>query len=130
MLSKIILCSVGLVVIVITGIGTSQLGKPYNPAVFGLHKIVAVGTLILLVVIIRRLTGTGEHSKVAPIVFTIAGLLFLTLIVSGSLLALSIGPELVLRVHQVIPLLAIGFSVLSVYLLVGSDILNRIGAGR
>jgi hypothetical protein len=128
MSSKIVGCGLGLVVIVISGLAMSRLGKPYNPAVFGLHKIVAVGTIILLVTIVRSLAKTVELRALAPVVFIITGLLFLGLFASGALLALSIGPEAVLRVHQALPLLAVGFSTLSVYLLVSSEAVARSGA--
>jgi hypothetical protein len=128
MSSKIVGCGLGLVVIIISGLATSRLGKPYNSAVFGLHKIVAVGIIILLVTIVRSLAKTVELHALAPVVFITTGLLFLGLFVSGALLALNIGPEAVLRVHQVLPLLAVGFSTLSVYLLVSSEAVARSGA--
>lgn len=129
-LSKIVACGLGLALILISGIATSKVGKPYHPAIFGVHKIATVGTIILLVVIIRSLVGTGEPSALAPVAWGITGLLFLALIVTGSLLALSMGPGVVLRVHQVLPLLAVGFSVFSVYLLLGSELLTRTGAAK
>jgi hypothetical protein len=127
---KIVGSVVGFVVIVISGIVTSSLGKPYNPAVFGLHKIAAVGTIVLLVTIIRALLKTVEPGRMAPFVFAITGLLFLGLIVSGALLALSVGPAVVLHVHQAIPVPVIVFSALSVYLLVGGGALALVGGPR
>jgi hypothetical protein len=130
MLSKIVGCGVGFILILVSGVVVSRIGKPYNPAIFGVHKIAAVGTAILLVVIIRNLARTVELHALAPVVFVITGLLFVALIVSGALLSLSIGPEAVLRVHQVVPLLAVGFSALSVYLVIGGETLARIGVLR
>lgn len=129
-MSKIVTCGVGFGVILLSGIVTSALGKPYNPAVFGLHKIAAVGTVFLLVTIIRTLLKSVEPGAVAPLVFAITGILFLGLLVSGALLSLSIGPAVVLRVHQAIPLLFVGFSALSLYLLVGGEALARAGGPR
>lgn len=129
-MSKIVACGVGFAVILLSGIVTSWLGKPYNPAAFGLHKIAAVGTVFLLFTIIRSLLKNVEPGTVAPLVFAITGILFLALLVSGALLSLSIGPAVVLRVHQAIPLPVIVFSVLSVYLLVGGEALARAGGPR
>jgi hypothetical protein len=128
--SKIVGCGAGFAVILISGIVTSNLGKPYNPAVFGVHKIAAVGTVFLLVTCIRTLLKSVEPGAIAPFVFAIAGLSFLALLVSGALLALSIGSASVLRVHQVIVLPMILFSVLSVYLLVGGEAVARVGGPR
>jgi hypothetical protein len=127
-LSKIVGCGAGFILILVSGVATSNAGKPYNPALFGLHKIAAVGTIVLLVVIVRNLARTVELRALTPAVFVITGLLFIALVVSGALLSLSIAPEVVLRVHQVVPLLAIGFSALSIYLLIGGKALARIGA--
>lgn len=129
-MSKIVACAVGFVVILLSGIVTSWLGRPYNPAVFGLHKIAAVGTVFLLFTIVHTLLKNVEPGAVAPLVFTLTGILFLGLLVSGSLLALSIGPTVVLRVHQAIPLPFVGFSALSLYLLVGGEALARAGGPR
>lgn len=128
--SRIVGCGLGFVVTVLSGIVTSGLGKPYNPAVFGLHKIAAIGTIFLLVTIIRTLLASVEPDAIVSLVLTITGLLLLALFVSGALLALKIGPVAILRVHQVLPLPVIVFSALSVYLLLGGAGLARAGGPR
>jgi hypothetical protein len=105
----------------IFGIGLSNSGKPYHSMLFNLHKLIALGAVIVTAVTIYHLRSDGEIKAFVWGAGVITGLLFLALFVSGALL--SIGkPDhaVILAIHRVAPLLAVIFTALTLYLLVGS----------
>ena len=128
--SKIVLCGVGFVITVISGIILSNSGKPLNSLIFTIHKLIAIGTVILLVVSIHSLSKVVDIRVLYVVSFSVTGLFVLALIVSGALLSLVDGGQLTLeqsalqttlRVHQIMPVLTLAASTLSVYLLVAAS---------
>jgi hypothetical protein len=119
--SKIMYCGLGLVLTLVSGFVLSQLGRPLNSAIFTIHKLIAVGTVILIGVSIRNLYKAGVVQPLHFVLIGITGLLFLMLVVSGSLLSFDkLATKPVIMIHQIVPLLVLVFSVITVYLLVGS----------
>ncbi len=109
--SKLISCVFLLPGTLITGVIVSKIGRPYHALLFGAHKLIAVGTIILIGVLINQLVKVQLGSLQIEIAAAIVtGVLFLALLVSGSLLALEPEidlnlPAVVLKIHQVVPLL-------------------------
>lgn len=119
--SKMMYCGLGFVITLISGFILSKSGRPLNSAIFTVHKLIAVGTVILIGVSIRDLYKVIDVQTLYPVMIVITGLFFLALVVSGALLSfdkLAVLP--VLRIHQIMPLLALAFATITVYLLVGS----------
>lgn len=119
--SKIIYCGLGFILTLLSGFFLSKLGRPLNSAIFTIHKLAAVGTVILIGVSIRELVKGVDVSALFPVIVAMTGLLLLALVVSGALLSfdkLSVPP--VLMIHQITPLLALAFTALTVYLLAGN----------
>lgn len=113
-----------------SGIVLGQMGKPLNDLVFMIHKLIALGTIIALAVGVYTLHKAGGIQTVHVTIFAITGLLLIALFVSGALLSLVAGAVLSLnepvllvisRVHQIVPVLALVASVMSVYLLVSAE---------
>ncbi len=118
---KIIYCGLGFVLTLISGIALSHFGRPLNSAIFALHKLSAVGTIILLGMNIRTFYRMVDVQTLNLILIVFTGLLLLALVVSGSLLSFDkLAVPVTLRIHQIVPLLAVAFSALTVYLLVGN----------
>ena len=116
--SKVIYAGVGFLLTLISGVVLSKMGRPLNSAVFGAHKIIAVGTIVLIGLNIRDLAQVVGLQAVHPALIWGTGLLLLALVVSGSLLSFDkLVLPITLRVHQIVPLLALAFSALSIYLL-------------
>ena len=103
----------------LSGLWVSNSGKPYNSFIFGIHKIIAVVTVVLLGIEVVNLFKTIDTRTFSMITAVgAAALLMLALIVSGSLLSLDITLSgISLKVHQVAPLLALVASAASLYLL-------------
>lgn len=101
---------------VITGIIVSCLGQPYNSFVFGLHKIVAIGTIILAIIFIRRQikqTGAAPAVKNSIIVMAISGVV---LAATGALMSVGVGGNFVRIVHAFAPALSAA-AIVAVYAL-------------
>jgi len=115
---RIIYCGLGLVMTGLSGVLLSNSGRPLNSMIFGLHKLVAVATIILLVVSVRDLYKSAPVQTLYPVLIGVTALLFVALLVSGALLSFDkLALAIILRVHQSAPLLAMGFSALTIYLL-------------
>jgi hypothetical protein len=118
---KIMYFGLGFVITVLSGILLSHAGRPLNSLIFTIHKLVAVGTIILAAVVIRDLYRTVDVQVLYPVLIMVVALIFLALLVSGALLSFDkLAAQVILRVHQLAPLLAGGFAALTIYLLASS----------
>ena len=100
---------VGLCVLftLLSGVWLSHLGRPLNVPVFTIHKLIALGTVILLSAAIHQLRRNGALNAPSTIAVIVTGLLVLSLFVSGALLSTGRQAGLaLLTVHRVAPLLA------------------------
>jgi hypothetical protein len=121
--SKLLACGLLFLLALVSGVWLTHSGKPYNGVIFNIHKLIALGTVIFTSIYIANLYKAADP-KIITILFIMiaAGLLFLALFVSGALLSIGKPASTVtLRIHQVAPLLALGASAVSIYLLVNSQ---------
>jgi hypothetical protein len=119
--SRIIVVGLLFLFTFVFGIWLSTSGKPHNSVLFNIHKLIALGVVIVTAVTVYHLRANIEIRVLVLGTIAITGLLFLALFVSGALL--SIGkPDhaAILTIHRVAPLLALIFTALTLYLLVGS----------
>ncbi len=117
---RVIGVAVLLVLTLVSGVWVSRSGAPYDGLKFNVHKLIAVGAIVLFGLAIRQLRAGGAASGLALPIVVLTGVLFLALIATGGML--SIGkPDVpaVLSVHRIAPLLAVGSSAASL-LLMGS----------
>lgn len=91
-----------------SGFWLSRAGRPYNGALFTIHKLIALAAVVFLAVTIYRLGRTaGLGAWQLPAVIA-AGLCFVALIVTGGLLsALEVPPPAIRVVHHILPYLAL-----------------------
>ena len=126
--SKFILPGVIFLLTLASGFWLSRVGKPYNTAIFTIHKLIALMMVIMVSVQIYQLfkgAGTPMGAEIqAPTQIIalgiLAGLCALALFVTGALM--SIGkPSLaiLLTIHQVAPYVGGGALGLMLYLLAG-----------
>lgn len=91
-----------------SGFWLTRAGRPYNGALFTIHKLIALAAVVFLAVTIYRLgrpAGLGGGQLAAVIG---AGLCFVALIVTGGLLsALKVPPPATRVVHHILPYLAL-----------------------
>lgn len=105
----------------VTGVIVSQSNRPFNVGLVTLHKLIAVGTIILIGIAVNQLYKTVDGKLLVEVsLLIISGVLFLALIATGALLTREEMqlPAVVLKIHQVAPLLALVSSAIVLYLLV------------
>ena len=125
--SKTTICGLLVLLTLVSGVWLSHSGKPFNSMIFTIHKLLALATVIIIGVNVYHLfRAIDGNTLVALSVIAVSGLLFLTLFISGALLSLIPAgllslekplPEIILKIHQVAPLLALVSSTATFYLL-------------
>lgn len=117
--TKLVVAGLLFLFTILSGVWLSNSGKPLNSVIFTIHKLIAAGTVIFLTITIYNLYKTLDpRTFVELAVIASNGLIFLALIVTGALLSIKIPlPAVILRIHQVAPLLALISSTFTVYLL-------------
>jgi hypothetical protein len=118
--TKLIAAGILFLLTLTSGIIVSHSGRPLGVGLVTLHKLIAVGAIVLTGMIVNQLYKTTDAKlffELGAIVLT--AILFLALIATGALLTREEMqlPEVVLRIHQAAPLLAVAFSTITVYLL-------------
>ena len=118
--SKLIAAGILAVLTLISGMIVSRAGKPQNIWLVTIHKLIAIGTVVLIVMVVNQLYKTADEKMFVTIsIMVISAVLFLTLIATGAFLTREEMelPAFVLKLHQVVPLLALASSSLTLYLL-------------
>jgi hypothetical protein len=108
------------VAIFISGIGLSRLGRPLNVRVSTLHKLISLGTGVLILVTIFQRAKVTPLNPAEWIAVVVTGLCFVATVASGGVLSGDKPmPVALLRVHQVAPVLATIGSAVTLYLVLG-----------
>jgi hypothetical protein len=121
--SKLIVAGILFLFTLISGVIISHSGRPLGIGLVTVHKLIAVGTVVLTGIAISQLYNTTDGKVFFELVLAVlTGILFLALIATGAFLTRAEMqlPEVVLKIHQVAPLLALAFSAMTIYLLVSS----------
>jgi len=121
-IGKLIGAGVLFVLTIITGIIVSRSSRPLSTLLVTIHKLIAVGNIVLIGIIIRQLITAGNSVMTSEIVLIVlSAIFFLSLVATGSLLTREEMqlPGMVLKLHQIAPALAGISSILAVYLLTG-----------
>jgi len=118
--SKLITAGILALLTLITGMIVSRSGRPLNIWLVTIHKMIAVGTVVLVVMAVNQLYKTADGKMLVTIgIMAISAILVLALIATGAFLTREEMelPAFVLKIHQVVPLLALASSSLTIYLL-------------
>lgn len=118
--SKLIAAGILALLTLLSGWIVSRAGKPQNIWLVSIHKLIAIGTVVILVMAVNQLLKTTDgKTTLAITVMVLSAALFLALIASGAFLTREEMelPAFVLKIHQVAPLLALAGSSLTVFLL-------------
>lgn len=116
----IILAAVLFLLVFVSGIVLSLLGRPLNSGIFTVHKLVSIaaaGVIIYGIIQANKVTPLGT-AEIAAIVVT--ALCFLGTVVVGVVLSFERpAPAIVKALHIILPVLTLISSGVTVYLLVG-----------
>lgn len=118
--TKLIAAGILFLLTLISGVIVSHSGRPLSVGLVTVHKLIAVGTIVLTGMAANQLYKTVDgQAFIGMSVMVASGILFLALIATGALLTREEMrlPDMVLRVHQAVPLLALASSTATIYLL-------------
>lgn len=105
-----------------TGIWLSNSGEPLNTAIFTIHKLIALGSVIFIAIVIRNLLRNVQIVDIRIVIITlitIMGLSVLVLFISGALLSFGKSVNnIILTIHSVTPILTVITTAMTIYLLV------------
>ncbi len=118
MISKFLIPILLFVLTLVFGFWMSRLGKPYNGALFNIHKLIALGAVVFAVIQIYKTGITGSPLLIVALV--LLGLCAVALFASGAFLSIgNVRYETVKLIHHI----ALGVAVLAIgsvlYLLSG-----------
>jgi hypothetical protein len=106
------------------GLWVSKVGKPYNGALFNIHKLIALGAVVLAVIQLSKLGVVGSPLLVVPLI--LAGLCAIALFASGALMSMDKLPyTLTLSIHRIAPVLLVIATGTAAYLLIASPALVK-----
>ena len=118
--SKLIAAGILFLFTLVSGMIVSRSGRPLSIGLVTVHKLIAVGTVVLIGMAVNQLYKTIDGKAFIEMsIMVIGGVMFLSLIATGALLTreeLQL-PEVILKIHQVAPLLALACSAITLYLL-------------
>ena len=104
--------------IFVSGIWLSRSGRPLNGGILAVHKLVSVAAGAFLIVTMVRLNRVAPLSATEWTAIVVTGLCFLGTIVSGGLLSIDKPmPAAILRAHQIMPVLVVISTTVSLYFL-------------
>ena len=115
---RVVGAGVAFLAIFLSGIWVSLTGKPYSTLSFTVHKLVGLALGVLLGVIVYQTNQSASLGavQIAAIVATV--LLFVATVAAGGVLSVvEEVPAVALRLHQIIPVLAVLSTAGTLYLL-------------
>jgi hypothetical protein len=121
-LSRFITPGILFLLTLVFGVWLSRTGKPYNGILFNVHKLIALGMVIVTAI---QLHQTFDHTEIQAVLIgsiVISGLCVVALFLSGALMSAKQADNKILKtIHNLTPfLLAISLAA-TVYLLSGRE---------
>ena len=105
-------------IIFLSGYWLSRSGKPYGGLLFNVHKLIALGALVLLFLVIRQANGVTQLNATEIAASVVTGLFFLGMIISGGLVSTDLSlPAFVRKLHHIAPYLTALSTAVTLYLL-------------
>ena len=118
--SKLIVAGILFLFTLISGVILHHSSRPLSIGLVTVHKLIAVGTAVLVGMAVNQLYKTVDGKVFIEIgLMVISALLLLALIATGALLTREEMqlPDLVLNIHKAAPLMALISSTLTIFLL-------------
>jgi hypothetical protein len=117
-LSQFTLPSVVLLLTLVFGFWLSHSGKPYNGILFNIHKLLALGAVVVAVIQLSKTLPSADSLAFVVVLLALAVTSVVALFASGALMSMAkLDYALVLTVHRVAPVLLVIAMALVIYLL-------------
>jgi len=110
--------TIGFLGTVVFGFWLSKAGKPYNGILFNIHKLIALGVVIITSMMVYEELNTAPAQGLVIGLVVVAGLAVITLFISGAFLSIgNVRYEVVKLIHNVAPLVAVLMMGSAIYLI-------------
>jgi hypothetical protein len=104
--------------IFLTGVRLTRSGKPYSMIVLTIHKLISLAAVVFLAITMYQINQVSKLSAIELTAGVVTGLFFLGTTVTGGLLSTDKPmPGVILRLHQITPLLTVLSTAVTLYLL-------------
>ncbi|PKN93995.1 MAG: hypothetical protein CVU44_06225 [Chloroflexi bacterium HGW-Chloroflexi-6] len=104
--SKFTILGILFVLTVAFGFWLSHLGKPYNGILFNIHKLVALGAVIVAISQLFKMITVANPISLVVVFLILAAICTLVLFASGALMSAGkLDYTLMLTIHRVAPVL-------------------------
>ncbi len=106
--------------VLLSGLWLSRSGRPLKAGISAIHKLISLAAGLFLLVVIYQQNKAAALGGAEWLAIAITAICFLAVVASGGLLSSEEPrPVAVLRVHQIVPVLTVLSSALTLYLLLG-----------
>ena len=117
--SNLLTPAIGFLLVLFFGFWLSKLGKPYNGILFNIHKLIALGTVIVTAMQVYKIFKTLEPQTLITVFIVITAICVVALFASGAFMSIgNVNYNIMKTVHNVAPapaVIAIGIDDLSFY---------------
>lgn len=108
MASKIILSAISFIIVIVSGILMSRLGKPYQAVLFNIHKLISLAAIVLAAIALNNFRkASGLSSQQLTLVIAIAIFVLATLATGGIISAKEEPAKIILMIHKIMPVLIV-----------------------
>ena len=114
--SRLIWTGALFIVVFLSGFWLYRSGRPINTVILTIHKLIALGALILIGVTIYQVSQAAPLSTTVIAMTVITGVVFVATIITGGLLSLEKPVTAVSIVHRVGPFLTVAGVIVTMYL--------------
>ena len=116
--TRVVVTGALLLVVLLSGLWTSRAGKPYKTFPFAIHKLAGLAAGILLGIIVYQTNKVAPLTLIEIAAIAVTVLLFAGIVAAGGLLSTNErAAAIVLRLHQVLPVLALLSAAGTLYML-------------
>jgi hypothetical protein len=114
---KFIVPGIVFLLTLVFGFWLSRSGKPYNGMLFNIHKLIALGAVVVTAVQVNTILKNLELHALIIILLIIAGICVVVLFASGAFMSIgNLNYQIMKAVHNVAPVLMIIAMALTIYL--------------
>ena len=100
------------------GLWVSYSGKPYNGILFNIHKLIALGAVIVTIIQLSKMLSSADSMALITVLLVLAGVCIVALFATGALMSMGkLNYDVTLTVHKIAPVVMALAMALVVYLL-------------
>ena len=121
--SKLITPGIIFLLTLVFGFWLSNSGKPYNGILFNIHKLIALGAVVVTVMQVYSILKVMEPQSLIVILIIIVVVCVIALFTSGAFMSIgNVNYQTMKTIHNIAPVLIVIVMAWTIYLLSGRNI--------